>query len=129
MSKEIVKIILPIVTPSNTELIAMHYITQWRLMKSYMWELVAVGANDPKYKVKWKERRIVRFLSCRRGRLDYGNLAGGFKKLEDALVNMGLLVDDSERYADISYFQKVDRDDPRTEILILNGGNDARKEI
>jgi len=119
---EIVRIELPIVTPSNNELIAMHWIKQWNLMKSYMWELTAVGAHDLKYQVKWKEKRAIRFLSCRHGSLDYGNLAGGFKKLEDALVNMGLLFDDSPKFADITYFQKIDRENPHTEITIFNGG-------
>lgn len=119
---ELCKIILPIVTPSNNELLEMHWAALGRLKKSYMWELIAVGANDEKYKVKGKERREVRFMSFRRNTLDYGNLAGGFKKLEDALVEMKLIFDDSPKYADITYFQKIDRKDPHTEILILNGG-------
>ena len=119
---EICKIILPIVTPSNNELLRMHWVARWKLKEAYQWELVAVGAHNPKYKVKGKENRIVRFMSFRPGMLDTGNLAGGFKELEDAMVDMELLFDDSPKYADITYFQKIDREDPHTEILIFNGG-------
>ena len=86
--------------------------------------MVAVGAHDLKYKVKNREKRIVRFMSFRLGMLDMGNLAGGFKPLEDALVDMDLLVDDSPKYADISYFQTIEREKPRTEILIFKTGGD-----
>jgi len=125
---EIVRIELPVITPSNNELLKMHWVAVWKLKEVYMWELVAVGAHDPKYKVKGKEKRIVRFMSFRPGILDTGNLAGGFKKLEDAMVDMELLFDDSPKYADITYFQKVDRENPHTEILILNGGNYGKEK-
>ena len=120
----ICKIILPLVTPSNNELLRMHWTEQRKIKESYAWELVAVGAHDLKYKVKNREKRIVRFMSFRLGMLDMGNLAGGFKPLEDALVDMDLLVDDSPKYADISYFQKIERENPRTEILIFKTGGD-----
>lgn len=119
---EIVKIILPVVTPSLNELLRMHWTKQRRLKKDYGWELTAVNANDPKYRAEWKERREVRFLSCRPYLLDTDNLIGGIKPLRDALVDMELIIDDSPKYADFSYFQKVDEKNPRTEILILNGG-------
>ena len=119
---EICKIILPIVTPSLNELLRMHWTKQRRLRKDYGWELVAVGMNDPIYKVNGQEKRGVRFMSFRPGMLDQGNLIGGFKPLEDALIDLGLIFDDSPKFADISYFQKVDRENPRTEILIMKGG-------
>ena len=123
MSEEIVKILLPdTITPSNNELLKMHWGALLRLKESYMWTLTAAGAHDPKYKAEPGEHRVVKFLSCRRNMLDEGNLAGGFKKLEDALVEMGLLIDDSPKYASMVYAQRIDRKEPRTEILILKGG-------
>ena len=59
-------------------------------------------------------------MSFRKELLDYDNLVGGAKLLVDALVDQKLLFDDSPKYADITYFQKVDKD-PRTEIRIFNG--------
>ena len=119
MSKEVCHIILPFITPSNNELLKMHHIKRWRLKKDYMWELVAVGANELKYKVNGQERREVRFMSFRPGIPDIDNLIGGFKLLQDALVDLELIYDDSPKYADIYYFQKVDKKNPRTEIKIL----------
>ena len=118
---EICKIILPVVTPSLNELLRMHWTEQRRLRKDYGWELAAVGANDSKYKINGQEKRAVRLMSFRPGMLDAGNLAGGFKPLEDALIDLGLIFDDSPKFTDISYFQKVDREYPRTEILIMKG--------
>lgn len=115
------RIILPFITPSNNELLRMHWAVRLILKKRYGWELVVAGANELKYKVKDKEKRIVRFMSFRPGMLDIGNLAGGFKPLEDALVDLKLIFDDSPKYADITYFQKIDRENPRTEIRIFNG--------
>lgn len=122
---EICRIILPIITCSNNELLRMHFIQRGKLLASYGWELVAVGANDPKYKVKQKEKRYVKIMSFRKKLLDYDNLIGGAKLMIDALVDQRLLFDDSPKYADITYFQKIDRENPHTEILISNGGNDA----
>ena len=99
----------------------MHWTKQRQLTKDYMWELVAVDAHNPKYKVNGPEKRAVRFMSFRKELLDFDNLVAGFKCLVDALVDLELLFDDSPKYADISYFQKRDRDNPHTEILILGG--------
>ena len=58
-------------------------------------------------------RRRVRIISFRRQRItDSANLVGGAKGLVDCLVRAGLLVDDSDRWASISYDQGL-RSDPR----------------
>ena len=100
----------------------MHWVSRHKLKEAYTWELVAVGAHDPKYKVRGQEKRTVKFMSFRPGMLDVGNLAGGFKPLEDAMVDLKLIFDDSPKFADITYFQKRIRGHPRTEIRIFNGG-------
>lgn len=53
-------------------------------------------------------RRTVRVTSYRRQRItDVANLIGGAKGLIDCLVRAGLLVDDSDRWASISYHQRL----------------------
>lgn len=122
VGEALLKIILPgVVTPSNNELLKMHHMAVHRLKGESVCWLKSTGAHDQKYKVKPGEKRRVEFSSFRHNKLDTGNLAGGFKKLEDALVEIGLLVDDSEKYAEITYSQKIDRKAPRTEILIFEG--------
>lgn len=61
-------------------------------------------------------RRKVRIISFRRQRItDNANLVGGAKGLIDCLVRAGLLVDDSDRWAAISYEQGL-RSDPRNPL-------------
>ena len=48
---------------------------------------------------------------------DSSNLVGGAKGLVDAMVKVGLMLDDSDRWVHIEYFQeKCKRVDERTEI-------------
>ena len=64
-------------------------------------------------------RRVV--ITSYRARLilDKGNLVGGAKGLIDAIVNVGLLFDDSDKWAQIEYQQiKCKRIDERTTILV-----------
>lgn len=90
-----------------------------KLLASYGWELVAIGAHDLKYKVEWKERRYAAITSFRKQLLDPDNLVGGAKLLVDALVDQRLLFDDSKKYTEIIYSQEIDTKDPRTEIKIF----------
>jgi hypothetical protein len=53
---------------------------------------------------------ILRLAPCERFKLDRVNLYGGCKGLEDALVRMSFLVDDNERWADMSASQGVSED-------------------
>jgi hypothetical protein len=52
------------------------------------------------------KRRVV--ITSIRGRLlDVGNLVGGAKGLVDALVQCGILVDDSPKWCEIEYHQRI----------------------
>jgi len=105
-------------TPSLNKYLRMHWTARRRLKERYGWELVAAGAHDPKYAAR-EEYRLVRFMSFRKELLDYDNLVGGCKPLVDAMVDTGLLADDSPKYASFLYFQKADRENPRTEARIF----------
>ena len=55
-----------------------------------------------------KKRRSVTITSYRTRRItDHANLVGGCKSLVDGLVRAGVLVDDSDRLASITYAQAV----------------------
>lgn len=52
---------------------------------------------------------------------DHGNLVGGAKSVPDALVHCDLLVDDSDKWASIEYFQALTRDSPLVGNRIFRG--------
>lgn len=115
------KIILPIVTMSNNELIRMHFRTQMKIKDMYQWELVVVGANDPKYKAELGERRRVTIVSYRKKLHDPDNFVGGLKLLIDVLVRMDLICDDSDKHIELVALQEVKKP-YQTEITIESLG-------
>jgi len=111
------KIILPLLTPSLNAYLKMHYIQRWKLGQSYQWELVAVGANEKEFKVKWREKRKVTIISYRKRLLDEDNFIGGAKALIDALEEIELIFLDNPIYLKSKYKQvKSSREE--TEIII-----------
>lgn len=115
------KITLPIVTMSNNELIRMHFQTRREMKQSYMWELVAIGANDQKYKAEFGERRRVTIISYRKQLCDPDNFIGGLKILIDSLIEMDLICDDSPKYLELVALQEVKKP-YQTEITIESLG-------
>ncbi len=101
------KIILPIVTMSNNELIRMHFRTRMKMKETYQWELVVVGANDPKYKAEFGERRRVTIISYRKQLCDPDNFVGGLKILLDSLIELDLICDDSPKYLELVALQEM----------------------
>jgi Holliday junction resolvase RusA-like endonuclease len=57
-------------------------------------------------------RRRVTFISYRKRMLDTDNLSGGLKALRDALVEAGVLRDDSPTWATFTYDQKPASESP-----------------
>lgn len=104
---EIVKIILPLVTMTNNELIRMHFRTRMKMKESYMWQLTAIGANDPKYKAEFGERRRITVISYRKRLCDADNFYGGLKLLIDSLLEIDLICDDSPKYMELVALQEV----------------------
>ena len=117
----ICKITLPIVTMSNNELIRMHFRTRMKMKETYMWELIAVGANDPKYKVEFGERRRVTIISYRKQLCDADNFTGGLKLLIDSLLELDLICDDSPKYMELVALQEIKKP-YQTEITIESLG-------
>ena len=118
---EICRIILPVVTMSNNELIRTHFRTRMKMKDTYQWELIAVGANDPKYKAKFGERRRVTIISYRKQLCDPDNFMGGLKILIDSLQEMDLICDDSPKYLELIALQEVKKP-YQTEITIESLG-------
>jgi len=121
MSKEICKIELPLVTMSNNELIGMHFGTRRKIKDCYLWTLIAAGANDPKYKAEFGERRRVTVISYRRQLCDPDNFMGGLKILLDSLIEMDLICDDSPKYLELIALQDTKKP-YQTEITIESLG-------
>lgn len=117
MSDFPLKIVLPLLTPSLNEYLKLHYIARWKLGQQYQWGLIAVEANDEKFKVKWRERRKVIVISYRKKILDYDNFVGGAKCLIDSLEEMKLIFLDNPTYLKSEYRQ-VKGGPERTEIII-----------
>ena len=113
----ICKIFLPIVTMSNNELIRMHFRTRTKMKEAYQWELIAVGANNLKYKVELGERRRITIISYRKQLCDPDNFMGGLKILIDSLQEMDLICDDSPKYLELIALQEVKKP-YQTEITI-----------
>ena len=122
------KIILPLVTMTNNELIGLHWATRRKMKTAYMWELTAVGANDPKYKAEMGERRRITIFSYRKQLCDPDNFFGGLKILIDAMVEMDLLCDDSPKYMELIAFQDAKKP-YRTEVLIESFGVERAKYL
>ena len=87
------------------------------MKQDYGWQLIAVGAHDPQYKVNGIKKRRVEIKSFRSRLLDQDNLIGGLKPLIDSLVEMDLLLDDGPEYLLLRAEQENSRDQ-RTEIII-----------
>jgi len=117
-----IQIIMPgIVTPSGNEFKRwLRVNAYWRfgqIKKDYHNMLLLCNAHDEKYKVKGKEKRKVSFYSFRERLLDDDNLSEGFKYLRDKLIEFKLIYNDSPKYLEPWYEQKIDKP-LRTEIII-----------
>ena len=76
------KFTIPKPTPSNNEIKGMHRMVYKKLREEFAW-LVKVNANIPEKPIKKCRIMFTRYSS---GQLDWSNLYGGFKVLEDCLV-------------------------------------------
>lgn len=69
------------------------------------WEIfAAINGRKSRYKHNDK-KRYVKITSLRPQLLDRGDLWGGAKGLVDALVNLGMLKDDSDEWCDLEIVQ------------------------
>lgn len=113
------KLIIPRVTPSNGQLLRMHWRTQRALNKTWAWEVfIAYMQKEPSEQGQAISKKEVTIISCRKKLLDKDNFMGGMKPLLDALTSNKLIVDDSPEWVDWEAFQELDIKNPRTEITI-----------
>jgi hypothetical protein len=108
-------------TPSLNELNEMHWGRQEAMRSRY--EIELLGNYDSAS--PWREwpsnlRRRVTFCRHSPGRLDPTNLAGGMKRLEDAMVNVGILDNDTDNHVSLDYDQRWmgKEDNPRTVVMV-----------
>lgn len=73
---------------------------------SKAWECEIYAALNGKIR-KATGKMSVKVTSVRKRALDSDNLIGGFKGGRDALKRLGLIIDDSPKFSDFSYAQKI----------------------
>lgn len=79
-----------------------------RSRESKDWEKqIWAALNGAVKKHRAKGRTHIKITSLRKRLLDHANLSGGFKGGMDALKRLGLIVDDSPKWIDEIYEQKV----------------------
>lgn len=102
----IVDLIIPFEVPSQNVTERRHWSRRAKEKKSVLWMLR--GALPSGCRPHDGKKRVVEITAYRRRRIrDHANLVGGCKTLVDALVTVGLLVDDSEQWATFDYRQDV----------------------
>ena len=85
------------------------------------WERLLMGTVYLFGKAQGKRRlTVTRFVPNRNWFMkDKTNREGSLKPLEDALVNLGVLIDDRDEWLDrLDLIQEIDKEFPRVEILI-----------
>ena len=103
---------VPIEIPSQNQTNAWHWSKRHRHTKRCGYLLVKAGANAVPKATGKRSCHILAFRTqrCR----DISNLIGGAKGAVDALVRLGLLVDDDDAHVDMSYDQSTLSHSPTT---------------
>lgn len=113
-----IKLVIPRLTPSLNEYLAMHWTDKHKLMRTWHWEVIA-AIRDTYKEIRFDHpKRKVKIISYRKRLCDPDNLGGGFKPLIDALVLNNLLIDDSDKFVILDPCQEKDPKNQRTEIII-----------
>ena len=110
---------IPVLTPSNNELLRMHEFQRPRLKINYMKEIqVAVSEMGMEIKpLRCPVRRRVEIISFRKRKCDHDNFVGGLKPLIDAIKDLRMIWDDSPEWMELEPSQES-CPDPFTEITI-----------
>ena len=111
-----VRITVPETPPSLNEILRMHY--HERHKENERWAgLVAMFDNRRKRGEPFKKASVtITYYFGNRVKRDPDNFAGKF--ILDSLVKTGVIEDDSFSNVDLLLVGKVDKDNPRTEILV-----------
>lgn len=82
---------------------------------------IAIDLNILGLGLVWSSWRITRIFGGRQRAFDYGNLVGGCKPLPDALINLGIIVDDDPAHFTCAYEQREADGNIKTIIELLEG--------
>ena len=102
-------------TPSNNQLLRMHWAEYRKAKIALGWEVKALTASSD-----WllpMERVTVDIVRIGKELLDRDNLFGGAKLLIDSLVDCSLIRDDDEEHIDLTVRQEIGSP-PRTRVLL-----------
>ena len=113
------KITIPVIAPSVNETIKLHWGARDRLKKLFIAHIEgAIHDMDMKInKLKRPKKRKVMIYSFRKKIMDRDNIWASHKQMIDALKELGLIWDDSEKYIDLRVFQ-LEHPEQKTEIFI-----------
>lgn len=113
------KIILPIELPTPNRFMRMSMGQLTRMKAEYRMLLRVV--YEPKHIADKKVKRKVHIISYRKKLMtDDDNLKFVSKFLMDALKKTGFIYDDDRKYVAHKVTQVVDRENPRTEVMITS---------
>jgi len=113
------KITIPVIVPSVNETNKLHWGARDRLKKSYVAHISgAIHDMDMKInKLKRPKKRRLMIYSYRKKIMDPDNIISSHKEMIDAIKDLGLIWDDSEKYIDLRVFQ-LEHPEQKTEIFI-----------
>jgi hypothetical protein len=95
---------LPFVTPSNNELLNMHWAERARLKTRMAWQIRSALNTIPHIPSASHKRRII-FVRHGKRRLDKDNLYGGIKLTLDIIKEFRVIVDDKPDWLDLEVEQ------------------------
>jgi len=121
MSDKLTKITIPVIVSSVNETNKLHWGARDRLKKQYRAHIEGaihdMGMTINKLK-RPKKRRVL-IYSFRKREMDRDNIWASHKQLLDAIKDLGLIWDDSEKYIDLTILQ-LKHPEIKTEIFIID---------
>lgn len=113
---------VPRITPSGWKYLHRHWGYRHKLRQTFEWEIKAITSEFiekyPEAIAKEGERRKLVITSFRPRRIDPDNVISGLKPCIDALKNLGLIWDDSEKCLELIVNQDKAHGFPKTRITI-----------
>ena len=111
------RIVLPLPTPSANEWSGKHWSRRYRLKAQ--WAKLLLVAKPGEHRASSRLRVTIERVMTGGG-LDPDNLAGGLKPVLDAMVSLGLLLDDSPRWLELHVGQsKPGKGEPPHTVITI----------
>jgi len=114
------KIVIPVIAPSINETNKKHWGHKDRLKKQFKAHIegAIMDMGMTVTPMKRPKKRTMLIYSYRVRELDRDNLYASHKEMIDAINELGLIWDDSEKYIDLTILQWRHPEAPKTEIYI-----------